>query len=460
MLLRYKTKDGNYKWIESIGEVINRDKDGVPIKLVGVRRDVDKKKRMDDLVKKAERRYRQLMNNSINAIAVYEAVDDGNDFIFVDFNQMACKIEGYDKRQVVGHTLKELFPVAVESGFLDILKNVYKTSKPQHYMLHYLNENGKEVWRDNYVYKLPSGEVVAVYQDITQEKLNQRTINILSLALQKSKNIIYIADDKCNLMWVNEEFESVMGYSLKDIVGKNVWSIYNLPKEQIKKIYRDLEEDDFWKGELKIKTKNDKYLWERSFISLIREEGKVVNVVKVGEDITKEKEMEERLKEYANIDELTKVLNRRAGYLLLETEAKKAKRKKLPLVVAFVDMDNLKKVNDNFGHEKGDEFILKMVEIFKSSVRDTDSIMRIGGDEFVIIFPESTIQDVEHIFKERILKRIDEYNSKSNFNVPLGLSYGLAEYNDFESDFDIEEILKIADTKMYKMKTRKKTHRN
>ncbi len=459
MLLRYKTKNENYKWIESVGEVINRDENGLPIKLIGIRRDVDKKKRTDDLIKKAERRYRQLMNNSIDAIAVYEVVNDGNDFVFIDFNQKACKIEGYNKRQVIGHSLKELFPNAVKAGFLEVLKGVYKTSKSRRYMLHYVDEKGNEVWRDNYIYKLSSGEIVAVYQDVTQEKLNQRTINILSLALQKSKNIICITDDKCNLIWVDKEFESVTGYSLKDVTGKNVWSIYDLSKKQLKEIYNKLKGNDFWKGELKFKAK-DKWIWERSFISLIREDGKVVNVVKVGEDITKEKEMEERLKEYANIDELTKVLNRRAGYLLLETEAKKAKRKKIPLVVAFIDMDNLKKINDNFGHEKGDEFILKMVEILKSSVRDTDSIMRIGGDEFVIVFPESTIQDVEYIFKERILKKIDEYNSKSDFSLPLGLSYGLAEYNNFDSDFDIEEMLKMADSRMYEMKARKKVLRD
>ena len=458
-LIRFKTKNGYYKWIEIIGEVVEKDSNGKPIKVIGIRRDVDKKKRADDLVKEAERRYRKLIDNSINAIAVYEPINNGKDFRFLDINDRACKIEGLKKDQVIGKTLTELFPYAVEKGFLQILQRVNTTGVSQSLLLHYFDDKGVENWRDNYIYKLPSGEIVAVYQDVSQEMINRKTINLLSSALEASKNIIYIADDKCNVLWVNSEFEKITGLSLKDLKGKNIWSIYDLPKEKVKDIYESLNNTDLWKGELQLKDKDGKLYWERLFMTAIRENGKVVNIVKVGEDITKEKEMEKKLEEYATIDELTKVLNRRAGYMLLEKEAKKAVRNKTPLTVAFVDMDHLKKINDTFGHEKGDEMIKKMVEICESSMRDTDTIMRIGGDEFVLIFPESTISDVKIVFESRIERKIKEFNEINKSIIPLSISYGFAQYDDFDRRFDIEELLNRADDLMYEMKKEKKVSR-
>ncbi len=460
IIVRLKTKLGNYKWIEVLGKVIQRDEHGKAVKLVGIRRDVDKYKRLNDKIKEAEERYRELINNTISAVAIYKAINNGDDFEFIEFNNRGCEIEKVKKEDVIGKTLKEIFPPAVKEGFLDILKDVYESSKPRTYLLHFIDNDGQDQWRENYVFKLSNGEIVAVYQDITQEKKNQQTIELLSLALQKSKNSIYIADNECHIIWVNKEFERITGYGLEELKGKSVWEIYRLPKDRLKEIYQELKENDLWRGEIKLTNSSGQKYWERCFMSAIRENGKVAYIVKVGEDITKEKELQQRLEEYANIDELTKVLNRRAGYLLLENELKMARRKKTPLTIAFIDMDNLKKINDSFGHEKGDESIIAIVKILQESIRETDAIMRIGGDEFVILFPESTTKDVELIFESRVKTKIEKYNKTHPSPIELSISYGLSQYNNFDKEFDIEKLIQKADDLMYEMKKEKKVQRD
>ncbi|MHB8280190.1 MAG: histidine kinase, partial [Candidatus Humimicrobiaceae bacterium] len=114
--------------------------------------------------------FRKLFNNIDNGIAVYEFKEDVNDFIFKDFNKAAEEIEKIKRKNLIGKSLKEVFSGVVEFGLFDVLKRVYRTGKPEHYPVNLYKDNRIFGWRENYVFKLPSGEVAAIYKDLTKRK--------------------------------------------------------------------------------------------------------------------------------------------------------------------------------------------------------------------------------------------------------------------------------------------------
>jgi diguanylate cyclase (GGDEF)-like protein len=98
------------------------------------------------------------------------------------------------------------------------------------------------------------------------------------------------------------------------------------------------------------------------------------------------------LREQATYDDMTSLFNKRSGMLFLEQEVNKAKRAKTPLTVCFIALDGLKKVNDTYGHEAGDEMIITFAEILKKTIRSSEISFRYGGDEFVIVLLSSIAQ--------------------------------------------------------------------
>ncbi|OIQ58498.1 sporulation kinase E [Moorella thermoacetica] len=129
-------------------------------------------------------RYRYLFDNIGSGVAVYEAVDDGEDFIFKDFNRAAELIEGVRKEELLGCRVTEVFPGFGESGLLEVFRRVWRTGKPEHYPAARYRDICREGWREYYVYKLPSGEIVAVYNDVTERKQMEEEIRRVNRALK------------------------------------------------------------------------------------------------------------------------------------------------------------------------------------------------------------------------------------------------------------------------------------
>jgi len=168
-----------------------------------------------------------------------------------------------------------------------------------------------------------------------------------------------------------------------------------------------------------------------------------------------------KLKRNINIfsmDYLTGVLNRGAGIRFLNEQLKISRKKNMPITICYMDIDNLKEINDNYGHSEGDKLIVSIVNVIKHNIRNTDEIMRIGGDEFVIIFPNCTIDEAEHIMK-RIREKINEVEFTTNDErFEAGFSYGFAEYSKGGPVDTVESLLDMADQQMYKYKRLKSQH--
>lgn len=159
---------------------------GEPAILV-VYRDVSERKRMERMVRISETMYRELFNNMGNGVAVFEASRDGRDFVFKDFNRAAEQIERLKKEEVVGRSVLDIFPAVKEFGLLEVLQRVWRTGIPERHSMKFYQDRRISGWRDNYVYRLPSGELVTVYDDLTdyvklqEEQLKVRKFQAASL---------------------------------------------------------------------------------------------------------------------------------------------------------------------------------------------------------------------------------------------------------------------------------------
>ncbi|MGQ9667355.1 MAG: PAS domain-containing hybrid sensor histidine kinase/response regulator [Anaerolineae bacterium] len=121
-----------------------------------------------------ELRYRALFDYIHSPVAVYQAVNDGEDFIIMDFNRAAERVEQVQREKIIGHSVREIFPGVVDFGLFEVFQRVYRTGKPELHAASFYQDGRIAGWRENYVYKLPSGEIVAAYEDLTQRKEAER----------------------------------------------------------------------------------------------------------------------------------------------------------------------------------------------------------------------------------------------------------------------------------------------
>ncbi len=157
-----------------------------------LKKEIEERAKAETVLKISEERYKGIIMSTASCIAVYEPVDGGKNFKFIEFNPMAEKAENITRNQVVGRLVTEVFPGVIDFGLFKVFQEVYQSGEPQHFPIGIYQDNRIKGYRENYVYKLSSGEIVAVYQDVTERKrheLAQEIVYNISNAVTTSKNV-------------------------------------------------------------------------------------------------------------------------------------------------------------------------------------------------------------------------------------------------------------------------------
>jgi len=162
------------------------------------------------------------------------------------------------------------------------------------------------------------------------------------------------------------------------------------------------------------------------------------------------KKAQDQFKIFATTDSLTGVLNRGTGLAILQQQIDYNHRYGTKLTIIFVDVNNLKVVNDTYGHQEGDRLIQTVSRLLKERLRSSDVICRLGGDEFLLILPICNLWEANKIW-EQIQECIDVYNTELHHNYSLSVSHGFAEY-DPQNPVTVKALITTADTEMYATK--------
>lgn len=298
--------------------------------------------------------------------------------------------------------------------------------------------------------------ITGVIKDTTETKNYQQSLinqnTLLETIINTIPDIIFYKDKQSRYLGGNKAFfEGFFGKKKSEVIGRNDFELHQ-DKEVAKAfIERDQEilknkEDKY--TEINILNKDDKILYLESVKTpLINEKGEAWGIVGVARDMTKRKELEDMLTQMSYTDKLTGLYNR----AYFEEQINKLDDNEYyPLTLIMGDLNGLKAVNDNLGHLEGDKLLVEIAKVLKGSCRKEDLVFRWGGDEFIILLPNS-----DYKLGKEICNRI-QLNCKNTDKTPIPLSISLGVSTKINKQKDIDEILKEAEDMMYieKLKTK------
>jgi len=271
--------------------------------------------------------------------------------------------------------------------------------------------------------------------------------------LESIDGSIYVVDTNYKYCFINSIHLHRLGQTEEKSVGKGFGEFHSAEET---KLFMEKVDKAINTGKSSTYTyksfRNDRYFMQ-TYSPLESESGEIIKVTIISNEVTKIKKMEEQMLKASMTDELTGLYNRRGFFALAEHNFKMIKRSNNKSYLLYIDMDNLKKINDNLGHNEGDAAIVATSKILKTTYRDTDIIARVGGDEF-IIFPVETSEASYESIVSRLQRNLDIYNT-SKLDYKLSLSVGVALIS-AESSCDIDELIAQADESMYESKQNKK----
>jgi len=256
-------------------------------------------------LKVGEERFRNMFDNMKSGVAIYQAVDDGKDFIFIDINPAVEQIENLPRKNMIGKRLTKVFPAAEDMGMLGVLQRVWRSSNPEHLPICLYKDNRIEGWRENYVYRLPTGEVIAVYDDQTEEKQTQEENERLRTAIEQADETIVITDVNGTIEYVNSAFCNITGYTQEEARGQNprILKSNDTEDELYTEMWNKLINGNTWRGRFINKKKDGTTYVEDAVISPVRNNsGETINYVAVKRDITNQIAIEKHLHQAQKIE--------------------------------------------------------------------------------------------------------------------------------------------------------------
>ena len=299
-----------------------------------------------------------------------------------------------------------------------------------------------------------STRLLSIIHDITEQLQHEQNLKLYSQALEGTSEGVIITNSKVEIIAVNSAFSEITGYSREEAIGKNpkLLSSGKNSAAFYQNIYQSLKQHGRWKGEILNRKKDGSFYPQLSSISrIVNDDHKLTHYVAVMSDISKLKQSQQQLTNLAHYDALTQLPNKLLFTSRLEHAIKKNKRKNNErLGVLVLDLDHFKLINDSLGHIIGDELLCQVAKRLTTRVRQSDTVARFGGDEFIILIEEfeqvtDLVTIAQHIIDD--LNRPFELGSNCTH---ISTSIGIAIYPDDTNNQD--KIISFADAAMYKAK--------
>ncbi|MDD4137539.1 MAG: PAS domain S-box protein, partial [Methanoregula sp.] len=282
-----RKKDGGVLWLEISSNAVFAP-DGTIAGFQGISRDITERKRAEKALIESEERFRDLFNNMSAGVVIYEATPDGKDFIIRDINQAVETIEKVKKDEIIGRSVLEVFPGVTEFGLFTVIQRVARTGIPEAHPVSMYHDNRISGWRENYVYKLPSGEVVAIYEDVTGKKQAEEKLRESEEKARSLMNVpsigAFIIDREGMVLDVNETILTGYHTSREKILGTPLWDLVTPPIAERRKHW--VEEAIRTKTMVRYEDENDGRFHDVIVTPLTDSRGDVTRLAVIAFDIT------------------------------------------------------------------------------------------------------------------------------------------------------------------------------
>lgn len=373
------------------------------------------------------------------------------DYRFLEVNPAFEKITGLKAEEIKNKRVKEVLP-GTEDYWIKSYGEVVLNNKSMTFS-NYSRELDK--YFSVSVYSPAPNQFATIFTDITIEKKAQEKINeerkLFETTINSIGEGVISTDINGNIKIMNRVAEQLTGWTISEAKGRPFQEVFNIINEKtgqkcydpLVKVIQEGKTIELENHTLLIKKNKDRISIEDSAAPVIDENGNIKGAVIVFRDNTEKKERLERIEYLSYHDQLTGLYNRH----FFEEEVKRLDvQRNLPITIAMLDVNGLKMVNDVFGHEAGDELLIKTAKVLKRECRSDDIISRFGGDEFVVLLPETSYEQTELIIS-RIQKALED---EKNGKYVVSLSAGWATKTDVSQDK--QELLSAAEDSMYRKK--------
>lgn len=462
---RIKKKDGAYLWFETTGKSIRDEFSGVVKGIILISRNINEKKLIEseltfrnDLRNLTEKISNRLNSSKIQDIeddlialstdvAKLFSYDDGDVFIFnEEFKSIMPNVYGKLRANIVlEHTQPDLlddfqkytgksirsfafFPLSIEKNVIGML--ALYNFQAESSITQSLNNNIRTVLEifasalgrmlDNYKIVSLNSTIKVILDNIPQAYIHIDNEGLISDINSKAQEYLPLKK--------NDPFAKIVSDNsifLKDSKFDREFKI--AWEKRLPVFFEEFDiSDNSWYEVRMIPASDGLSIFFR--------------------DITQQRASEEKLVEYATKDSLTGVLNRRAGLIHLQKLINVSKTQNKNLCIGYIDIDNLKKINDKYGQNEGDFLLTFVIKTLRENLREGDIICRVGGDEFLIIFPDTSIEDISQLWQEidNIFRQFNETKKKP---YSIYINRGFSQF-DQQKNFTLDAMLANADREL------------
>lgn len=436
-----RRKDGTLVEIEVVAAVVQRE--GQPSAIQGVGRDITERRLAEKALRESEERIRALITN---APVILFAINQNGVFTFSEGKGLETL--GLQPGEAVGRSVLDLF-----GDIPEVVENLRHALAGE--AVSATVEVGGVVFESRFTpISGHDGRIlggIGVATDITAGKRAEDALRESEAKFRRIfetvQDIFYCTDAKGIITEISPSVER-WGYKREELIGTQVLDVYDSPEERTGLLTRLLEQGEVTDYEVRLKAADGRVVYSSVGSHVIRDpDGTVVSVEGFLRDISERKAAEENLREQMRRDPLTSVLNHAA--IVDELRSLISGGEVARCAVVMADVDELKVINDTFGHQVGDEVL---IAVARGLCRDDALVGRYAGDEFIVVLPGADRDAAERYRDEALdaMAKAAVRDSQSGADVPVVLSIGLATYP--AEARRIEELINLADSGMYAMK--------
>lgn len=379
--------------------------------------------------------------------------------VIIDLSKEEATLQEIKNWLWAGHIAIQIFLSILISWFVRVLivKNIAEPVKK-------LQTAMSEIQRENDLSKRADvdetnpdiGEMARTFNSLV-DNLEHATdrLELFGKIFHGSGEAMLITDADRKIVAVNPAFSEITGYTSAEVLGKNpnLLSSGKQTPEFYQAMWTSINEIGQWQGEIWNRRKTGEVYPEWLSIGVVKNtRGDVINYISLFSDITDRKAAEQKIEFLAHYDALTRLPNRALFSDRLKLALISAGRNEKKVALLFLDLDKFKSINDTMGHLAGDILLQSVAERLKSCVRESDTICRQGGDEFMILLPDAeSIADVENVAQKIIAAMVAPHRINDK-DMVITFSVGISLFPDNASDS--EAMIKCADDAMYRAKER------